>query len=305
MSVKVMSLVWGWSLPATEKLVALKLADCADDRGGNAWPAVATIATDCGLSRRGAQKVLDRLRERGCIEVQAAATNRKSTTYRIVLLAQVPGVADVAADVCGGERGSPPEVNVVRPKESAGANGTTARGERGSPLGANVVRPIRPTPVRDPSEKITRVREDPRRTHPLDEPQVLEPSVVLAFDELWALYPRKLEGKLGALRAWHALHPSAEQAAFIVEAVRVRIRLGWARDTPLQFLPSLRTFIAERRWTQAYTPPAGASSTVAAVPNGLLVMRTCHACGAVQEGQVVNGLQVYQPCRCEPEKVNA
>lgn len=155
-SVRVMAVVWGWALPVAEKLVALKLADCADDRGCNAWPAVATIAADCGLSRRGTQKVLERLRERGCIEVQAASTNRKSTTYRVAMVADVPGGSGQQRECDGGERGAPLEANDVHPCDSVGANGTTRRGERDSPLEANVVRPIRPTTVMDPSEKSTR-----------------------------------------------------------------------------------------------------------------------------------------------------
>lgn len=161
-----MSLVWGWSLPATEKLVALKLADCADDRGLNSFPAVATIAADCGVTARGARKVLGRLRERGCIEIQAPATNRKSTTYRVVLSYARPergsGLEGNVVPV-GAERGSGPERNVVPVQGGTTfrveGNDVPVREERGSGLGGNVVQPIRQGSVRDPSGYPTRARE--------------------------------------------------------------------------------------------------------------------------------------------------
>jgi hypothetical protein len=118
-SVKVMAIVWEWALPSTEKLVLLKVADCANDAGGNAYPSLATIATTCGLTRRGAQKVLDRLLDRGCIGVQTDHSSRRPTTYRVLL--------DWTA---GGEPRSPLEANHVHP-----------RGEPRSPLEANHVHP--------------------------------------------------------------------------------------------------------------------------------------------------------------------
>jgi hypothetical protein len=39
-SVRVSARVWELDLPPSEKLVLLKLADFADDGGGNAWPSV-------------------------------------------------------------------------------------------------------------------------------------------------------------------------------------------------------------------------------------------------------------------------
>ena len=63
MSVRISARAWELRLPATEKLVLLKLADCSEDEGGNAWPSVATLGRACGdLSMRAVHKVLVKLK---------------------------------------------------------------------------------------------------------------------------------------------------------------------------------------------------------------------------------------------------
>ena len=83
MSVKQMALVWELDLPSTEKFVLLKLADCADDRGRNAFPSVDRIGAECGLARRSVQRMLAKLRELGLIEVDQGALFDKPTIYTI------------------------------------------------------------------------------------------------------------------------------------------------------------------------------------------------------------------------------
>ncbi|HSF93645.1 MAG TPA: helix-turn-helix domain-containing protein [Thermohalobaculum sp.] len=58
MSISVMTEVGRLRLAARPKLVLLKLADCADDDGGNAYPSVATIAAYAGAGRRSVQRIL-------------------------------------------------------------------------------------------------------------------------------------------------------------------------------------------------------------------------------------------------------
>lgn len=290
MSVRVMSLVWGWALPATEKLVALKLADCSDDAGRNAWPAVATIATDCGLTRRGTQKVLERLITKGCIEVQSGWTNRKSTTYRVMLNAQLGGEPSSPQTSARGEPRSPLEVNHV-PVE---ANDVRPRGEPRSPLEVNDVRPIHPVPVLDPSGN-PRAR-DGRPPHPLDEAPrtVLSTAVLAVFDELWKVYPNP-DNELGAMRAWVALNPTVDLAQFILAHVRMRLAAGWARENPRKFLPQLKNFIEDKRWNDRRAVQTAAHGP----PEGLVAMRSCDRCGDVLEGSVVAGVPTYPPCpRC-------
>lgn len=253
-----------------EKIVLLRIADMAHDDGSNAYPAVSTLARDCGLSRRGVQKALARLLDSGYVEIQAAPTNRRSTTYRVVLTA------------CGGERRSPLEAD--DPKTSGGAPCSPpdpSRGEHGSPpesaLEANNVRgggeprsplevngatsggePRSPDPsgsILQPSYEPPRARDDGRRPHALDETPTVTPIgewSVLAFDRLYAIYPDP-SAKVRANQAWIRLNPSPELAEQIIAAVEDRIRSGWGgADSP--HVPFLHTFLAEARWTERYVP---------------------------------------------------
>lgn len=302
MSVRVMSLVWSWSLPATEKLVALKLADCADDAGRNAWPAVATIATDCGLTRRGAQKLLRRLEERGCIAPEAEQHTRRGTVaYRVLLNAVVepePASDGPSYEGANDVRGGEPCSQGGRTTFAEGANHVRGGGEPRSPD---------PSVIRQGSisEHNARAREvNGRRPHPLDDamPRLLISAASLAqFDHLWHAYPRK-DARLAAMRAWQEIAPSLELGAAIVAHVQQRIAAGWARDNPVKFLPQLRTFLEERRWTEAYAPAQTSARGSPPTPDGVLVMRSCPAgCGRVQEGRTKNGENVYEPCECTKE----
>ena len=85
MSVKVMTWVWALDLESYSKFVLLKLADCADDEGGNSYPSVRTVAHICGLSERTVQRILKRFTESGVIEVAANEKGgwRRSRVYRL------------------------------------------------------------------------------------------------------------------------------------------------------------------------------------------------------------------------------
>jgi hypothetical protein len=64
MSVRVMSAVWELDLPASEKLVLLALADCANDEG-LCWPSMSTIAKKCSKSDRTVQTSIKALADAG------------------------------------------------------------------------------------------------------------------------------------------------------------------------------------------------------------------------------------------------
>ena len=70
------------------KMVLVRLADRADDATGIAWPGVASIARDCGMSRRGVQKALRQLQEAKLIE--HVEGGRWTRTYRLLILRE-PG----------------------------------------------------------------------------------------------------------------------------------------------------------------------------------------------------------------------
>ena len=67
-----MSLVWDTKryFTSAEKLVLLKIADCAADDGSHAYPSHNYIASECSLSRRAVIKILNRLYDDGIVSKQ-------------------------------------------------------------------------------------------------------------------------------------------------------------------------------------------------------------------------------------------
>lgn len=82
-----MAMVWKADLPSTAKLVLLRLADFASDDGGRIFPAVSTIAAECGLGERTVQDQLRALEARGvlCLVREAVCATRRPREYRIDL----------------------------------------------------------------------------------------------------------------------------------------------------------------------------------------------------------------------------
>lgn len=64
MSIRLMSEVWQIDLPASDKLVLLALADCANDEGG-CWPSMKTLVMKCSKGERTIQASIKSLVEAG------------------------------------------------------------------------------------------------------------------------------------------------------------------------------------------------------------------------------------------------
>lgn len=71
MSVRVSSQVWGLDLPQNLKLLALALADWADDDGGGIHPSNHYVAWKVGVSERNVRRQMAKLVELGFVEVEA------------------------------------------------------------------------------------------------------------------------------------------------------------------------------------------------------------------------------------------
>ena len=83
MSIVVMVQVWPMPMAPIDKLVLLKLADCASEDGSGAWPAVKTIAKHCGIHERTVQRSLRELEAAGYIEVQRPSNGTLPNVYRV------------------------------------------------------------------------------------------------------------------------------------------------------------------------------------------------------------------------------
>jgi Helix-turn-helix domain len=79
--------VWRLKLPATDKLVLLKLAYEAWDDGSNANPVIAEIADMCSLNERTVRRILECLEANGLIAKEKPADRPRHlpATYRVIV----------------------------------------------------------------------------------------------------------------------------------------------------------------------------------------------------------------------------
>jgi hypothetical protein len=132
MSVSISSACWALTLPATEKLVLLCLADFADD-AGVCWPSVETIVERTGLSDRCVREQLKRLELSGFIcrdrrvgqsamyqmTIRKAAEDEEGDRHQLPVQ-PAPDAASTGT-ICRSNRHDVP----VQPAPDAGANRTT------------------------------------------------------------------------------------------------------------------------------------------------------------------------------------
>lgn len=180
MSAKVMGQVYDYVTSAREQAVLLALADHADHNGDNAFPSVALIAWKTGMSDRGVQLILARLRERSVLVEQRAAHAQRPRTYRIVLnaldpkpafrpkrgVAHAPQTGEVAAPMTGeaaaGVTGAAAAPVAVDETGEAGDERGEVRAPRGERRGRRGVQqllhPNRPEPSIETSEEPSALR---------------------------------------------------------------------------------------------------------------------------------------------------
>jgi hypothetical protein len=150
-------MAWVWEqskAPPTQRFVLLAIADCANDRGSDAYPAVSTLAAKTGLSERGVRKAIAELEKSGELQVSYKAGPKGCNRYRVVMRNPEQGSGNP-------EQGSTSENtgNVVHPEPHA----TSTR---------NVVPGTRHETTVDPA----RGAPKPSENHPPTEPSI-EPSV--------------------------------------------------------------------------------------------------------------------------------
>jgi hypothetical protein len=154
MSVKVSALCWQVPLQSLEKLVLLRLADYADDDGGNIYPSIATIAHFCGMSPRAVQYILKKFMGEGLVLIVGNETGGRGRTRHYC-------------------------IDLERAGQMAGPGGGHKNGG-----GKRVQRAQKPCTLSDPAETVQRVHEDAvkgaQALHPTLQGTVTEESVAEA-----------------------------------------------------------------------------------------------------------------------------
>lgn len=86
-----MAWVWAQSRSApTQRLVLLAIADCANDRGAEAYPSTATLAAKTGLSERGIRKAVTELAALGELSVIYKGGPQGCNRYSVLMSDPAP-----------------------------------------------------------------------------------------------------------------------------------------------------------------------------------------------------------------------
>lgn len=236
----------GWAarqtgLSPTHKLVLIMLAERADRDTDVAFPSYATMAEDCGLSRRACINAIRWLAENGYISAETREKNGRHSSNAYRMHCGKP--ANLGAK-SSGERGA--LVNDVHHKTKPCGERGAPGGERGALPGSERGAPeqVSSKPIREPSTPehapepsalgVAQPFEVPDRSAEQDR-----------FPDFWAAYPRK-ENRTKA------------EAEFISAAIRVdaatiiRAAHAFGRSVEgqeVRFLPLPATWLRDQRWT--------------------------------------------------------
>lgn len=225
MSIKIMSEVWEHaSVTQGTLLVLLALADSADEKTRQCWPAVSSLASKARLSDRQVQRCISELVEAGMVEVQPNAGRSGSNLFRVS------------------------EVTKWRGDKMSGGDTHVTGGV--TPTSPGGVTPTSPKPslitVNEPSIG----REGLFDALDEDKPKSD------GFDEFWKVYPTKA-GKEDAQKAWRKAITVAPPATIIAAAARYAEWLN--SGGPSEFRPQVKFaqgWLNGKRWEDPAIAPA-------------------------------------------------
>ena len=143
MSVRLMTLVWQIECPMGDKIVLLKMADCANDRGESIFPTKANVARECGCSQKHVQNVWSKYRGSGLLKCERAVGGKGRPTVYAFDLERLKGEPIAPYTMPKGERDTRNTVPPLLQREQM----TDSKGATGSSKGANDGNPPAP-PIR-------------------------------------------------------------------------------------------------------------------------------------------------------------
>lgn len=247
--------VWTLELSSTEKLIALCVADHAND-DGVAWPSVSRIAERCGLSQRCATKTLGELVGRGVLAVTEEERGTRSRRYRVIATPERHSPRLAATP----ERRSP-----LTPEQDSGVNRVRGESRSATPERRSAT-PERRSPESLRTEKNGQIEAKAEVLH-LD-----------GFGDFYAAYPRR-EKRAAAERAWRKLKPSRAVRDKISARVKHALDTGEWQINRRRFIPLPASFLNEKRWEDDVTSSASVSSTYEYAGYGSKELWECGVCG--------------------------
>jgi hypothetical protein len=216
MSVEATAAVWAMrDLSATEKVVAVRLADHAGPDGDNAYPSLERLSLDTGLCERSVRNALRHLESRGVIALQEKKGPKGTNRYVVNLRRGVPQA------IKGGQE-MPPAGDAPRQEIPSGGAGDSTKGGQEMP----------PNRYRTVSEPPTR-------------------ALAREFDAWWQGYPRKV-ARGAAKKAFAKARKTAtveELMTGLAAAATV-----WQREgTESRYIPYASTWLNAEHWVDDYS----------------------------------------------------
>lgn len=236
MSIMIMSRMFKIKLGSqSRKIMAVRLADFADDDGRGIWPTVARLSRETELSERSVQRILSDFVEEGLLVVVKEASGRpgQATRYDFDLVAIERLEKGVSAALATGDTVSPVACE-------AGVTSTTETGDTSDRDGCHHdTRTVIEPPVEPSTERDARKRgpdgngeEDPK-------------AISKAFKRWYPSWPTYVDdSEPKAFKAWLDLSPedrlvAVEKSAAYVAAVKAAGR---------QHVCAAQTYLTEKRW---------------------------------------------------------
>ncbi len=243
MSITVMSQIFKKQMgSSSRKMLAVRLADFADDDGRGIWPSVATLARETDLSERTVQRLLRDFVDEGLLVVVSAASGRPGEPTRYDFdMRTLTGLRDAKAaiDGCHGVTG-----DTVSP--------VTLTAETGDIDDTNGCHGVTRTVI-EPSDKPSSERGRESETEGNENRKAIEKAFKRAF-HAWPTFVDDSEPK--ARKAWEALSAEDRVKAFeetprYIETVSA---LGRGR------ICSYQIYLLEKRWEKLPAKAASAQS---------------------------------------------
>lgn len=260
MSIAIMSQLFKAHLGSTSrKMLAVRLADFADDDGKGIWPTVGRLAHETELSERTVQRILAEFVDEGILVVRAKGGSKPGEATRydfdlraIARLKPSKETSDGCHDVTR---------DTVSPTTPATAMGDTDDADGCHHVTQTVIEPpIEPSDEREAREAVS---ED----GPAETPQSIDRS----FRRWMPSWPTYVGDSVDAARlAWGSLSPEERAEA----AARTGDYLDAAKAGGRKTICSMAVYLREKRWEKLPAKSAVPQGPKLAGPFGKLWMAT-------------------------------
>ncbi|SOC48421.1 helix-turn-helix protein [Rhizobium subbaraonis] len=269
MSIMLMSRIFRMNIGGcNRKLLAVRLADFADDDGRGIYPGVDRLAQETELSERTVQRILADFEREGILVCRQRATGRPGVANRYDfdlarLYAYEAGKAKPESTAETGDSVSP--VDTGERGDNRAERGDTGDGEGCHRDTRTVIEP----PLEPSVERGRASEHGDGQEAKADERGESDASIERSFWRLVKDWPQ-LDGmpKKNSLIAWRKLSADERRQA----AERFQDWLAFLKDRKKDYVPAPSTYFAEKLWQEIPEKPQTTAGPKLAAPYGKLWM---------------------------------